>query len=163
MTARRCAPTPTHRLHPAAVRALLACRGAPRPPRATTPTAPPLSRRQIVLRRRQGKGSGTGKGLGGAAHACNGAAHAGNGAAPTATEAAATEITAAELGVRPPLGCCAVPGAPYTPQLSGPPLPPCEEERYAFIKSLEILVRPGEGGLRWRGYGHGTRGGWGMG
>jgi len=38
------------------------------------------------------------------------------------------------------LGVCAAPGAPYRPDLAGPPLPPCEADRIAFMEELKVLV-----------------------
>jgi hypothetical protein len=121
---------------PAARRGPAAAAHAPRAARGPHVIAPrPLAQ---VLRRRHP--AGPNKRAPGAAGAAAPATPALDAAA---TDAAATAIAAAELAGARPLGVCAAPGAPYAPQVSGPPLPPCEAERLAFIKTLEILVRDG--------------------
>lgn len=61
----------------------------------------------------------------------------------TATGAAACSAAAAlaaGAAKARTLGQAAAPGAPFLPHLSGPPLPPCEAERLAYVKESAILV-----------------------
>ncbi|KIZ03647.1 Mitogen-activated protein kinase kinase kinase [Monoraphidium neglectum] len=56
-----------------------------------------------------------------------------NGAADSATDDGAA---------LPPLGAAAAPGAPFRPDLSGPPVPGCDEQRLAYVESLDLLDSP---------------------